>query len=102
TVQRLVQGIFVLDQAQERGLFSRDERFPGRVFFFSHLYTALTRAEYRTFLGLPERWRDVPPLCQRRTQSRRRTCPNSRSYLTGSMDRRTTTSRRLSTRRTRM
>ena len=61
TVQRLVQGIFVLDQAQERGLFSPDERFPGRVFFFSHLYTALTRAEYRTFLGLPERWRDVAP-----------------------------------------
>ena len=61
TVQRLVQGIFVLDQARDRGLFDPEERFPGRVFFFSHLYTALTRPEYRKFLDLPERWRDVAP-----------------------------------------
>ena len=61
TVQRLVQGIFVLDQARKRGLFDPEDRFPGRVFFFSHLYTALTRPEYRQFLGLPERWRDSIP-----------------------------------------
>lgn len=59
TVQRLVQGILVLDQAKERGLFDPEDRFPGRVFFFSHLYTALTRAEYRQFLDLPDRWRDA-------------------------------------------
>lgn len=61
TVQRLVQGIFILDQAREKGLFDSDDRFPGRVFFFSHLYTALTRIEYRKFLGLPDRWRDSIP-----------------------------------------
>jgi hypothetical protein len=61
TVQRLVQGIFVLDQAKEKGLFEPENRFPGRVFFFSHLYTALTRPEFRAFLKLPERWRDTPP-----------------------------------------
>lgn len=61
TVQRLVQGIFVLDQARDKGLFDPEDRFPGRVFFFSHLYTALTRPEYRAFLHLPERWRDSAP-----------------------------------------
>lgn len=61
TVLRLVQGIFVLDQAREEGLFDPEDRFPGRVFFFSHLYTAITRVEFRKFLGLPERWRDATP-----------------------------------------
>jgi hypothetical protein len=61
TVQRLVQGIFVLDQATNEGLFDPDDRFPGRVFFFSHLYTALTRPEYRKFLNLPDKWRDAAP-----------------------------------------
>jgi len=61
TVQRLVQGIFALDQARKQGLFEPDDRFPGRVFFFSHFYTALTRSEYRRFLQLPERWRDSAP-----------------------------------------
>jgi hypothetical protein len=61
TVQRLVQGILVLDQARDKGLFEPEDRFPGRVFFFSHLYTALTRPEYRAFLKLPERWRDTTP-----------------------------------------
>jgi hypothetical protein len=61
TVQRLVQGILVLDQAVEEGLFDPEDRFPGRLFFFSHLYTALTRPEYRAFLKLPERWRDTTP-----------------------------------------
>lgn len=61
TVQRLVQGILVLDQARAKGLFEPDGRYPGRIFFFSHLYTALTRPEYRGFLKLPERWRDTTP-----------------------------------------
>lgn len=61
TVQRLVQGVFVLDQAGERGLFEPTQRFPGRIFFFSHLYTALARPEFRTFLELPAKWRDVAP-----------------------------------------
>lgn len=61
TVLRLVNGIFVLDQAETNGLFSIDERYPGRPFAFSHLYTALTRAPYRVFLGLSESWRQSDP-----------------------------------------
>jgi len=62
TVLRLVQGIFVLDQAKKEELFDPEERYPGRVFFFSHLYTALARPEFRTFLELPKQWRNVAPV----------------------------------------
>ena len=51
TVARLVNGYTVLRQAEKLG-FDR-ERIPGR-FAFSHLYTALTRPNYRAFLGLPD------------------------------------------------
>lgn len=51
TVERLVNGYKVLRQAEKLG-FER-ERVPGR-FSFSHLYTALTRPNYRRFLGLPD------------------------------------------------
>lgn len=62
TIKRLVQGIFVLEQAQKEGLFELDDRFGSRPFAFSHLYTALTRSGYRRFLGMPEKWRDADPL----------------------------------------
>ena len=61
TVARLVSGIFVLDQAKDEHLFEINDRYPGRKFAFSHLYTALTRAGYRDFLGLPEDWRVDDP-----------------------------------------
>ncbi len=61
TVVRLVNGIFVLDQAESAKVFSVDDRYPGRKFAFSHLYTALTRPGYREFLGLPDEWRAVDP-----------------------------------------
>lgn len=61
TIQRLVNGIYVLQQAERLGLFDIDDRAPGRPFFFSHLYTALTRAEYRAYLGLAPEWRRVEP-----------------------------------------
>ncbi len=48
TVARLVNGYRVLKQAEDLG-FVRPERF-----FFSHLYTALSRPTYRQYLGLPE------------------------------------------------
>jgi hypothetical protein len=57
TIQRMVTGVYVLDQAKEAGLFDVEDRYPGRPFAFSHLYTALTRPGFRTFLGLPEEWR---------------------------------------------
>ena len=51
TVARLVNGYTVLRQAEKLG-FDR-EKIPGR-FAFSHLYTALTRPNYRDYLGLPD------------------------------------------------
>lgn len=62
TVQRLVSGMFVLDQAQEQRVFDRRDRYPGRAFAFSHLYTALTRPGHREFLGLPLEWRGSDPV----------------------------------------
>lgn len=52
TLQRMVQGLFALEQAEDAKVFSRFERFQGRQFAFSHLYVALTRAGYREFLGI--------------------------------------------------
>lgn len=50
TVRRLVNGWFVLQQAIEDG-FDPD-KISKKKFSFSHLYTALTRASVREFLGL--------------------------------------------------
>jgi hypothetical protein len=61
TVVRLVNGMFVLDQAEEAKVFEIKDRYPGRKFAFSHLYTALTRPGYREFLGLPDEWRAEDP-----------------------------------------
>lgn len=61
TVLRLVHGMYVLEQAKDNQLFTPDERYPGRPFSFSHLYTALTRPQYRSYLGLESNWRQVDP-----------------------------------------
>jgi hypothetical protein len=61
TIQRMVAGLYVLQQAESRGLFSFDDVYPGRSFAFSHLYTALTRPGYREFLGLADDWRKANP-----------------------------------------
>jgi len=61
TLLRLVNGIYVLEQAKKQSLFDIDDRAPGRPFFFSHLYTALTRPQYRAFLGLHPQWRQAEP-----------------------------------------
>lgn len=61
TVVRLVNGMFVLDQAEAAKIYDVRDHYPGKRFAFSHLYTALTRPGYRAFLGLPEEWRDDDP-----------------------------------------
>jgi hypothetical protein len=61
TVKRLVNGIFVLDQAKKARIFDVSDRSPGRAFAFSHLYTALTRPGFQEFLGLPDSWRSSDP-----------------------------------------
>ena len=50
TVRRIVNGWYALKQATSDG-FERNHRTKAR-FAFSHLYTALTRASVREFLGL--------------------------------------------------
>jgi hypothetical protein len=61
TVARLVNGMFVLDQARDAKIFEITDRYPGKRFAFSHLYTALTRSGYRSFLGLADEWRMDEP-----------------------------------------
>jgi hypothetical protein len=61
TVVRLVNGMFILDQAEKTKTYDIKDRYPGKRFAFSHLYTALTRPGYRDFLGLPEEWREDDP-----------------------------------------
>jgi hypothetical protein len=63
TVQRLVSGVFVLEQAEEAKVFEMQDRYPvkGNSFAFSHLYTALTRPGFRDYLGLAPEWRSVDP-----------------------------------------
>jgi hypothetical protein len=61
TIQRMVAGVYVLDQAKKEKLFEIEDRYSGRTFAFSHLYTALTRAGYREYLGLPPEWREIDP-----------------------------------------
>jgi hypothetical protein len=53
--------MFVLDQAAQAKVFDVKDRYPGKRFAFSHLYTALTRPGYRDYLGLREEWRRIDP-----------------------------------------
>jgi hypothetical protein len=58
TVKDLIAGMLVLEQAEEEELFDISDRTKRGVFGFSHLYTALNRKEYRSFLGLSKGWTD--------------------------------------------
>ena len=61
TLQRMVSGYYVLQQAEENGLFQVEDREQGKQFYFSHLYTALTRPGYRKFLGLSDESQSAEP-----------------------------------------
>lgn len=60
TIKRMVNAIYVLEQAQDAGVFSIEDRAAPR-FSFSHLYTALSRAPYMMFLGLDSAWSRFDP-----------------------------------------
>ena len=60
TVKRMVNAIYVLEQAQNENLFNPDNRISPR-FNFSHLYTALSRAPYMRFLNLTSAWSSFDP-----------------------------------------
>jgi len=60
TIKRMVAAIYVLDQAEEKRIFLIGNRTT-KKFPFSHLYTALSRSEYMTYLGLDEGWTRFDP-----------------------------------------
>ncbi len=64
TVKRMVNAIYVLEQADSCGAFRLDDRASPR-FNFSHLYTALARASYMRFLGLEAAWSRYDPQSNR-------------------------------------
>ena len=55
TVKRMINAIYVLEQAEDAGVFQIDDCVNPR-FNFSHLYTALSRAPYMQFLGVDASW----------------------------------------------
>ena len=55
TIKRMVNAIYVLEQADTAGEFQITDRMSPRL-NFSHLYTALSRASYMHFLGLEAAW----------------------------------------------
>ena len=60
TIKRMVNAIYVLEQAEREGLYSISDRASPR-FNFSHLYTALSRGPYMHFLGLEDSWSKFNP-----------------------------------------
>ena len=60
TIKRMVNAIYVLEQAEKAGIFHLSDRASPR-FNFSHLYAALSRATYMRFLGLEEAWSRYDP-----------------------------------------
>lgn len=60
TIKRMVSAIYVLEQAEQKQLFSVENQLSGR-FNFSHLYTALSRTNYMNFLGLETAWSRYEP-----------------------------------------
>lgn len=60
TIKRMVHAIHVLEQAEKGPIFDVEDRWTRR-FSFSHLYTALSRPDYRNFLGLDSQWASYEP-----------------------------------------
>jgi hypothetical protein len=53
TVKRLYHGLMVLEQAEDAGVFNRDDRWTSR-FAYSHLWTGLGYSGIQEFLGLTD------------------------------------------------
>ncbi len=51
TVRKLYYGLMVVEQGEREGVFDRNDIYAGK-FYFSHIYTAIQRAEYKKFLNL--------------------------------------------------
>jgi hypothetical protein len=59
TVQRLYRAMMVIRQAEDAGVFKRDDRFKGG-FSFSHLYTGLDYEGFKRFLNLKDESAESP------------------------------------------
>lgn len=59
TVQRLYRAMMVINQAEDTGVFKREDRFKGS-FSFSHLYTGLDYEGFKRFLHLKEESAESP------------------------------------------
>jgi hypothetical protein len=63
TLRAYIYAILILEQAEKTQVWAIKDRYPARGrFAFSHLYTALGRAQYQEYLGLTEGWSNTPPL----------------------------------------
>lgn len=60
TIKRMVAAIYVLEQAERKSIFALSDRKITK-FNFSHLYTALSRTNYMTYLGLETAWARFDP-----------------------------------------
>ncbi|MBM3473363.1 MAG: hypothetical protein FJX75_08860 [Armatimonadetes bacterium] len=80
TVRRLYRGFAILRQAEEGGLFDRQDQARSR-FYFSHLYTAADYREFQEFLGVDP---DAPPKRAPVPKSRRAQLANLMLWLYGS------------------
>ena len=58
TVQKLYQGLMVLEQAEKAKVYRRDDVSGSRL-YFSHLYTAITYEGIKLFIGLESGQEDV-------------------------------------------
>lgn len=54
TATRMYLGYRLVRQAQEAGVFSAEDRYHEKRFYFSHLYTAADSRQYRLFLGITD------------------------------------------------
>lgn len=60
TIKRMVSAIYVLEQAKDENRFDLEDRIT-RKFNFSHLYTALSRSQYMSYLGIDTGWARYDP-----------------------------------------
>lgn len=60
TIHRMVGALFVLDQAQQQGIYEIGDR-KRKAFSFSHLYTGLAYEEFTAYLGMPRPDRTSDP-----------------------------------------
>lgn len=60
TIRAFIASMLVLEQAENEGLFEIKDRYNRGRFAFSHLYTALDRKEYMSFLDLEKDWNKEP------------------------------------------